>query len=74
MAQANLELGVLQETKFIDGICTHESAGYNIIVMNTTIRHCGGVAVFYHAPPRFSVKALQKFGLNNVRFNLVTGD
>ena len=31
MAQANMDLGVLQETKCTDGVYTRESAGYRVV-------------------------------------------
>ena len=31
MAQANIDLGIFQETKFTEGIYTCESAGYRVI-------------------------------------------
>ena len=31
MSQANMDLGILQETKLTDGVYTHGSAGYNVI-------------------------------------------
>ena len=31
MSQANMDLGLLQETKLTDGICTRRSAGYSVV-------------------------------------------
>ena len=61
MAQANLDLVVLQETNFTYCFYTCESSGYSVVSMGAPIRHCGGVAVFYRMLLRFSVKALQQF-------------
>ena len=72
MAQSNLDLVVLQDEKFIYGVYTCKLAGYSVVSMGAPIRHCGGVAVFYRVPPRFSVKALQQVGTNVVRLQLVT--
>ena len=47
MAQANIDLGVFQETKCTDGIYTRESAGYRVIATDALSRHRGGVALFY---------------------------
>ena len=74
VSQANLDMVVLQDTKFIYGVYTHELAGYSVVSMGALIRHCGGVAVFYRGTPRFSVKVLQQFGTNVVIFHLVKGE
>ena len=72
MVQANLDLFVLQDKKFIFDIYTRESAVYIVVSMGAPIRHCGGVAVFYRTPLQFSVKALHQFVPNIVRLQLVT--
>ena len=74
VSQANLDLVVLQDTNFIYGLYTHDLAGYSVVSMGTPIRHCGGVVVFYCVLPRFSVKALQKFGTNVVILLMVKGE
>ena len=45
MSQANMDLGILQETKLTDGIYTRGSAGYSVIAMYVPSRHRGGVAI-----------------------------
>ena len=72
VSQANLDKAVLQYTKFIYGVYTCESDGYSVVSMGATIRHCGGVVVFYRVPSQFYVKALQQFGTNVVILYLVT--
>ena len=47
MAQANIDLGVFQETKCTEGIYTRESAGYRVVATDAPSRHRGGVALFY---------------------------
>ena len=42
--------------------------------MGVPIRHYGRVAVFYRVLPRFYVKALQQFGPNAIRFQMVKGE
>ena len=73
MAQSNLDMVFLQDTKFTYGVYPCELAGYSVVYMDAPIRHYGGVAVFYRVPPRFSVKALQQVGTNVVRFLMVKG-
>ena len=47
MSQANIGLGIFQETKVTDGIYTRGSAGYSVVATDAPSRHCGGVEVFY---------------------------
>ena len=47
MSQANMDLGILQETKLMDGIYTRWSAGYGVVAMDKPIRHRGGVEIFH---------------------------
>ena len=68
MAQDNLDLGVIQETKFTGGIYTLKSAGYRVVDMEALSRHYGRVTLFYHAYLRFSVEVLQRLRPNVVSF------
>ena len=74
MAQANMDLGIFQETKYMDRIYTRASAGYSVVATDAPIRHIGGVAVFYRPSPHFVVEAVRKFGHNVVGFQLATGE
>ena len=47
MSQANMDLGILQETKITNGVYTRGSAGYNVIATDAPSRHRGVVALFY---------------------------
>ena len=47
MAQANIDLGVFQETKCTNGIYTRKSAGYSVVATDAPSRHRGGVGLFY---------------------------
>ena len=73
MSQANLDLGVLQDTKITDGVYTRGSDGYIFISMDMPIKHCSLVVVFYRASPQFAIEAIQQFGLNVASFQLATG-
>ena len=55
MYQANMDLGIFQETKLTGGVYTCGSAGYSVIAMDAPIQHRGGVAVFYRPSPRYAV-------------------
>ena len=74
MYQANMDLGIFQETKITNGVYTHVSAGYSVITMDASIRHCGGVTVFYQPLSRFAVEAVHQFGPNVVGLHLATGE
>ena len=58
MSQANMDLGIFQETKCTDGIYTRESAGYRVVTTGAPSRHRGGVALFYRPSPFFAVEAV----------------
>ena len=73
MSQANMDLGILQETKLTDRIYTRRSAGYSIVAMDAPSQHRGGVAIFHRPAPHFAVEAVQKFGPNVIGFQLATG-
>ena len=45
MYQANLHMGILQETKITDGVYTRASAGYRVVATDAPSRHRGGIAI-----------------------------
>ena len=53
-----MDLGILQETKLIDGIYTRGLAGYSFVATDAPSRHRGGVAIFYRSEPHFVVEAV----------------
>ena len=73
MSQANMDLGIFQETKCMGGIYTHGSSGYSLVATEAPSQHHGGVAVFYRPSQLFAVEAVRQFGLNVVGFQLATG-
>ena len=73
MAQANMDLGIFQETKCKDGIYTRASAGYRVVATDAPSQHRGRVAVLYRPSPIFAVEAVRQFGPNVVGFQLATG-
>ena len=73
MSQANMDLGILQETKLMDGIYTRRLAGYSVITTDAPSRHRSGVALFYRSKPHFVVDVVDKFGPNVLGFQLATG-
>ena len=73
MAQANINLGVFQETKCTDGIDTRASAGYRIVATDALSRHRGGVALFYREEANFAVEEVRTYGPNVLSFEVVTG-
>ena len=73
LSQANMDLGIFQETKVTDGIYTCRLAGYSVVVTDAPSRHHGGVAVFHWPAPHFAVEAVQQFGPKVVGLQLATG-
>ena len=74
MSQANMDLGILQETKLTDGVYTRGSAGYKVIATDAPSRHRGGVALFYRSTPHFVVEAVGRCGPNVMVFQVATGE
>ena len=73
MSQANIDLGILKETKLTDGIYTRRLSGYSIVATDAPSQHRGGVAIFHRQAPHFAVEAVQKFGQNVIVLQLATG-
>ena len=73
MSQANMDLGIFQETKLTDGIYTNGSAGYRVVATDAPSRHRCGVAVFHRLAPHLEVEAVQQFAPNVIGFQFVTG-
>ena len=74
MSQANMDLGILLETKLIYGVYTRGSAGYNVITTDAPSRHRGGVTLFYRPTPHFVVEAVERCGPNVIVFQVETGE
>ena len=73
MPQANMELGIFQETKCTDGIYTRESVGYRAVATDAPRRHRGGVALFYRPSPLFEVEAVREYGPSVLSFKVAKG-
>ena len=74
MYQANMNLGVLQETKLKKCIYTRDSSSYKVVATDAPITHSVGVAIFYRTADHFSVEVFQSHRANVVSFQLVSGD
>ena len=70
MLEANVCLGVLQETKATKGIYTKDSSGYRVVASKAPSAHSGGFAIFFRAADHFYVEALRLHVTNVVRFQL----
>ena len=73
ISQANMDLGIFQETKCKDGIYTRESAGYRVVATDAPSRRRGGVALFYRPSPLFKVEAVREYRKNVLSFEVVMG-
>ena len=68
-----MEIGVLQETKLMEGIYTWKSAGYFVLATEAEIRHWGGITVSWLREKGRQLKGMNNYGPNVVRFMLETG-
>ena len=59
ISQANMDLGIFQDTKCTEGIYTRQSAGYSVVATDAPSRHRGAVALFYRPSPLFAVEAVR---------------
>ena len=73
MAQANIDLGVFQETKCTNSVYTRALSGYRVIATDAPIRHRGGVALFYREEANLAVEEVRTYGPNVLSFEVVTG-
>ena len=55
MYQANMDLGVFQETDLTKRMYMCESSGYSVVSMEAPSAHSGNVIVFYRATEHLSV-------------------
>ena len=74
VSQANMDMGIFQETKVTYGIYTCGLAGYSVVTTDAPSRHRGRVSVFHRPEPHFSVEAVQQFGTNVIGFHMVMGE
>ena len=73
MDQANLDMGILQETKITDGVYTRASARYRVVATDAPSRHRGGIAMFYREGAGFAVEEVRQYGPNVLSFEVVSG-
>ena len=73
MSQANVDLGVFQETKFTKGIYPRELGGYQVVVPKSPSLHSSGITMFYLKSDHFTVSAIRLRVTNVVRFQLTLG-
>ena len=74
MSQANMYLGVFQDTKIKRIIYTCESIGYRLVEMEAPSVDSSGVAVFYMAEEHVSLEVLQTYGAKVFNFQMASGD
>ena len=58
VSQANMDLGIFQETKVTDVIYTRGYAGYNLVATGAPSRHRGIMSVFYRPELYLTVEAV----------------
>ena len=74
VSQANMDLGIFQETKVTDGIYTRGPDGYSVAATDAPRQHRGRVAVFHRPAPHFAVEAVHQFRPNVVGFQMANGE
>ena len=57
MSHANVDLGILQDTKITYGVYSWESVVFCVIVLGALSLHHGGVALFYKESLRFALES-----------------
>ena len=72
MEQANMDLGVMQETKITNGVYTRASAGYRVVATDAPSQHRGRIALFYREGADFAVEEVRPYGPNVISFEVVT--
>ena len=73
MDQANMDLGVMQETKCTDGVYTRTLARYRVVATDAPSWHRGGIALFYKEEADFAVEEVRPYGPNVISFEVLTG-
>jgi exonuclease III len=69
----NMDLGILTETKLVQGYHTTKAEGYDIVTTEARSTHQGGVALFYRKSANFHIEGTRSFGPNVIRATLVSG-
>ena len=73
LEQANVYLGLLQDTKITGNIYARESVGFCVISLDAPRCHLRVVTIFYKESPRFVEGAHQQNGLNIINFQMEKG-
>jgi len=73
MRLMNIDLGILTETKLVQGCHTVSAEGYDIVASAAKSKHQGGVALFYRKSKNFHVEGTRTFGPNVIGATLVAG-
>lgn len=71
--QMNMDLGILTETKLVEGLHTTNCEGYEIISTKAKSQHQGGVALFCQTSKEWHLEGTQTFGPNVIKTILVSG-
>ena len=58
MSQANVKLGIFQETKATGGLYAREFSGYRVVATEVTSPHHGDIAVFYCEAEHITLETL----------------
>ena len=73
ISQANMDLGIFQETKLTKRIYARNSSGYKVVATEAPSAQSGGVALLYLTAEHLSIEFFQDHGVSVVRFQLASG-
>jgi exonuclease III len=74
MRLMGMDLGILTETKLVNGTYTREAEGYEVVATEAKSTHQGGVALFYRkTTENWVIEGTRSFGPNVIRTTLVSG-
>ena len=69
-----VDIGVVQETKNVDGVHTQRSSGYSVFVSKAVSAHQGGVALIWRESWHYEVEETRIEGPNVLSFRIVSGE
>jgi exonuclease III len=73
MRMMHMDLGILTETKLVEGFHTTKCEGYDIVATKARNHHQGGVLLFYKTSKHWHVEGTKTYGPNVIRTELVSG-
>ena len=73
LKQGNVDVGVLKETKFMEGVYARQGAGYTVCILEAEGRHWGVIPVVWREEAGYQVEGIVNFVPKMVSFLLTSG-